>query len=722
MVDLHKLLEQMTLDEKIGQLTQYNAEVFGSYGGDVTGPRTKLDLTEENIRNVGSVLNFASADMMRKIQEEHLAHDRNKIPMLFMMDVIHGYRTIYPIPLALGCSFDTTLVEECSRMAAKEASAGGVQVTFTPMVDYVRDARWGRVMETCGEEAMLNGLMGAAQVRAFQGDDLTNPDNIAACVKHYAAYGGAEAGRDYNTVELSEHVLREYYLPAYKTCIDAGVRMLMPSFNTLNGIPSIANPWLMQTVLKDEWGFDGVVISDYNAVGELLNHGVAADLHEAALRAFQNGCDIEMCSSGYFHHLKELIAEGVFSEQQLDDAVMRVLQLKKDLGLFEDPYRDASVQKAQAVCLTPEHRAIARKAAVKSAVLLKNDGVLPFSADVKRVALIGPFADETSILGTWHCNGGSNKRDIITVRQGIEAALPDAEITVVRGCGNQLNDTDRSGFDEAVAAAKDADIVILCIGEPQLYSGEGASRGDLDVPGVQNDLAKAVVDANPHTAVVLFNGRPLVLTELAKTTPALLEMWMPGTEGGNAVADLLFGKENPAGKLTMSFPKALGQCPIYYNRLNTGRPKPADRDDTYLRFFSNYNGCGNLPLFPFGYGLSYSNFVYETLSLSADTMTANDTLTVTVTVHNDSDRAGFETVQLYMRDVVASVARPVQQLIAFEKVYFEAGERKEITFTVTEPMLRFWNFEQKFVSEAGDFELSVGCADNLILTQTFTLA
>jgi len=721
MVDLKKLLDGMTLDEKIGQLTQYTADVFGSSGGDVTGPRTQLNLTEENIRHVGSVLNFASADMMREIQDEHLAHDRNKIPMLFMMDVIHGYRTIYPIPLALGCSFDTQLVEDCSRMAAKEASAGGVQVTFTPMVDYVRDARWGRVMETCGEEAMINGMMGAAQVRAFQGDDLSNPDNIAACVKHFAAYGGAEGGRDYNTVELSEHVLREYYLPAYKDCIDAGVRMLMPSFNTLNGIPSVANPWLMQTVLKDEWGFDGVVISDYNAVGELIKHGVAEDKKEAAKRAFENGCDIEMCSSGYFHHLKELIETGVFTEAQLDAAVMRVLQLKKDLGLFEDPYRDASNAKAERVCLTPEHRALARKAAAKSAVLLKNEGVLPFSTDVKKVALIGPFADTDAILGMWFCNGNTDKKDIVTVKQGVQAALPDAEITVVRGCGNTLGDTDRGGFDEAVAAATAADIVILCIGEPQSYSGEGASRSDITLPGVQNELVKAVVAANPNTAVLLFNGRPLVLTELAKNAPAILDMWMPGTEGGNAAADLLFGKANPEGKLTMSFPKALGQCPIYYNRLNTGRPKSPAKDDTYIRFCSNYNGCGNLPLFPFGFGLSYSNFKYESLEPDADTLTADGKLNVTVTVHNDSDKAGFETVQLYMHDKVASLARPVQQLIAFEKVYFEAGERKEITFTVTEPMLRFWNFEQKFVSEPGKFELSTGCADNLIHTTVFTL-
>lgn len=719
MVDLKKLLAQMTMEEKIGQLAQYNANVLQDSGAEVTGPRTELGLSGEQLKYVGSVLNFSNSVEVRQIQDKHLAEDRNKIPMVFMMDVIHGFRTIFPLPLAMGCSFDTQLVEECSRMAAKEATAGGVQVTFTPMVDYVRDARWGRVMETCGEDPMLNSMMGAAQVRAFQGGDLSRTENMATCVKHFAAYGGAEAGRDYNTVELSEHVLREFYLPAYKACIDAGAAMVMPSFNTLNGVPSIANSWLMQKLLREEWGFNGVVISDYNAVGELLVHGVAEDRKEAARLAFENGCDMEMCSSTYCHHLRELIEEGVFTEAQLDAAVMRVLELKQRLGLFEDPYHGAAeTAEPENVFLLPESRALVRRAAEDCAVLLKNDGVLPLSENVKKIALIGPMADEHKIIGFWSCNG--RNEESVTVREGIAALLPDAEITVARGCGNAWDDCDRSGFAEAVEAAKNADAVVLCLGEPQDYSGEGNSRIDIILPGVQNELAAAVAAVNPNTAALTFSGRPLNLTALDKTVPAIVHMWFPGTEGGSAAANLLFGRANPSGKLSMSFPKSVGQCPIYYNHANTGRPKKGP-DEVHAGYTSNYIGCGNLPLYAFGHGLSYSSFVYEDLKLSAAEMTADSSIRVEITLYNDSGRAGRETVMLYMRDLVASNARPVQQLIAFEKTELAAHERKTVCFTVTEPMLRFWNNEQKLVSEPGAFELSTGYADHLILTKRFHL-
>ncbi len=719
MINLEKLLAQMTVDEKIGQLAQYNANVFLDTDFDVTGPKTKLGLSDEDITRVGSVLNFKSVDEMREIQKKHLEQDRNKIPMIFMMDVIHGYRTIFPLPIALGCSFDTDLVADCSRMASKEASSGGVQVTFTPMVDYARDARWGRVMETCGEEPMLNGMMGAAQVKAFQGDDLTNPDNIATCVKHFAGYGGAEAGRDYNTVELSEHVLREYYLPAYKACIDAGVTMLMPSFNSLNGIPSTANKWLMNKVLRDEWGFDGVVISDYNAIGELIKHGVAKDEKQAAQMAFECGCHMEMCSSTYCKHLKELIDEGVIDMAQLDDAVMRILKLKQKLGLFEDPYRDASAEKSDKVCLTAENRALVRRAATECAVLLKNDNILPFSDNIKKIAVIGPMADEHEIIGFWACNG--KPEESITVKEGIINALPDAQVVYVKGCGNKWDDTDMSGFDEAVNAAKNADAVLLCIGEPQNYVGEGNCRTDIDLPGVQNELAKAVIDANPNTAVVLFNGRPLTLSKLDKIAPAILDMWFPGTEGGNAVADLVFGKVNPSGKLTMTFPKATGQCPIYYNHASTGRPKPLEKENVHVKYNSNYIDCGNLPLYSFGHGLSYSNFVYESLTLDKTEMDMNSEITVNITIHNNSDIAGKETVQLYIHDLVGSTIRPIQQLIAFEKVEFAPNERKVITFTIKEPMLRIWDAENKYVSEKGEFTVSTGYADHLIFTKNFEL-
>lgn len=719
MKDLKKLLEQMTLEEKIGQLGQYNANLFIQSGADITGPLTQAGLSEEDLKHVGSILNFKNAEEVCAIQDRHLEQDRNKIPMCFMMDVIHGYRTIYPIPLALGCSFDTDMVAECTRMASKEAAASGIQVTFTPMVDYVRDARWGRVMESCGEEPLLNGLMGAAQIKAFQGDGIDKPDNLATCVKHFAAYGGAEAGRDYNTVELSEHTLREFYLPAYKACIDAGVDMLMPSFNVLNGVPAVANSWLMKKILKEEWGADVLVISDYNAVGELLKHGIVDNMKDAAKLAFDNGCHIEMCSSGYIKYLKELIEEGVFTEAQVDEAVMKVLELKDRLGLFEDPYHGASPEKEAAVCLTPENRALVRKAAAECAVLLKNDGILPFSEDVKKVAVIGPFADNHAIKGFWACQG--RDEETVTVKEGIEAMLPNAEVTAVYGCSDKWDELDKSGFEEAVAAAKEADIVVLCLGEPQNYSGEGNSRGDIDLPGVQNELAEEVMKANPNTAAVIFTGRPLAITRLSKTVPAILNMWFPGTEGGSAAADLLFGKMNPSGKLSMTFPQAVGQCPIYYNHLITGRPKAPEMDLIHKGYTSNYIGCGNLPLYSFGHGLSYSNFVYEGLELSKDEFTADEKVTVKITIHNDSARKGKETVMLYMRDLVASNARPVQQLIAFEKVEFEAGERKTIEFTIEEPMLRFWNNEHKFVSEPGKFHISTGYADHLVHTKELVL-
>ena len=719
MANLEKLLGGMTLSEKIGQLAQYNAAVLHSSSADITGPNVRLGLADEDLCKIGSILNFSSPEEVNDIQKKHLEEDRNQIPIVFMMDVIHGCRTIYPIPLALGASFDEEIVKECTDVARKEAAAQGIHVTFTPMVDYVRDARWGRVMETCGEEPLVNSRMGALQVKTFQGDNLKDPENISACVKHFAGYGGAEAGRDYNTVDIAERTLREFYFPAYKACIDAGAKLLMPSFNSLNGIPSTANKWLMNTVLRDEWGYDGVVISDFAAINELIKHGVAADKKEAAKLAFECGCDIEMASSAYYHHLEELLNEGVITMEQIDNAVMNVLKFKDSLGLFENPYRGADAEKAKALAVCPEHRAVVRRAAAGCAVLLKNEGILPLKKDIKRIALIGPFADEHKIIGFWACYG--KNEESVTVLEGIKAAVPSAEVVCVKGCGNLISDLDKSGFDEATRAAKNADAVILCLGEPQDYSGEGNCRTDLTLPGVQEDLAKEIVKANPNTAALLFNGRPLVLTELANTVPALLEMWFPGTEGGNAAADLIFGDANPSGKITMTFPKATGQCPIYYNHPSTGRPKAVSADNERKIYCSSYLDCGNLPLYSFGHGLSYSNFVYEDMKIDKTEMTESGEINVTVTVYNDSDVCGKETVQLYMRDHVASVVRPIQQLIDYKKVAFGARERKEITFTVTEPQLRYWNAENKLVSDAGEFSLYTGYADHLLHEKKFNL-
>lgn len=718
MADVKQILSRMTMEEKIGQLMQHNANMFIDSSAAVTGDNSnKLGLSQEVINTVGSVLNFSSSVEMRAIQDMHLKNDPNKIPMLFMMDVVHGFRTIFPIPLALGCSFDPNLAARCSEMAAEEATAGGVQVTFTPMVDYVRDARWGRVMETCGEEPLLNGMMGAAQIRAFHGKSLSEKTSMATCVKHFAAYGGAEAGRDYNTVELSEHILREYYLPAYKACIDAGADMVMPAFNTLNGIPATVNSWLMKKVLKEEWGFGGIVISDFNAIGDLERHGITNDEKTAARLAFENGCDIEMVSNTYTHCLKELIEEGVFTEEQLDNAVLKVLNLKNDLGMFEDPYHGADMQEDSERFLTPEHRATARKAAEECAVLLKNDGILPLSPEIKKIALIGPFADNHEIIGFWFCSG--KNEESVTVSEGIRAVAPNAEITVTRGCGNLYDDCDRSGFAAAVKAAAAADVVILCLGEPQNYSGEGNSRADITLTGLQEELAAAVANANKNTVALTFSGRPLALTKLEKNVRAILHMWFPGTEGGSAAANLLFGYANPCGKLSMTFPRVVGQCPIYYNHTNTGKPKFFP-DDKHQPYASNYIDCPNSPLYPFGHGLSYSNFKYEKLELSDNVLYNNGSIEVSVTVKNCSDTVGKETVMLYMRDLFASNSRPVQQLIAFEKAEFAADETKTVKFNITAPMLGFWNNENKFVTEDGVFQISTGCADRLILTENLT--
>lgn len=714
-VDLKSLLAKMTIKEKICQLVQLNGIFFAENESEITGPADKLGIDTEDLKFMGTAL---SNDAARRIQEEHLKNDPNKIPMIIMCDVIHGFRTIYPIPLALGCTFDPELVAECSRMAAKETSAAGVHLTFTPMVDYARDARWGRIMETCGEDPYLNGVMGAAQVKAFQGDDLSNPDNIAACVKHFAAYGGAEAGRDYNTVELSEHLLREFYLPAYKACIDAGVVMLMPSFNNLNGVPSTANKWLMQKVLREEWGYEGIVISDYAAVKELIKHGVAADMKEAAELAFSNGCDIEMMSSAYYNHLKELIEEGVFTEEQLDASVMKVLELKKALGLFEDPYRGSSEEKEKALFLCDEHREIVRRAAEESAVLLKNDGILPFSEDVGSIALIGPFADNKTIYGMWSCRG--TEADTVSIREGVEKLLPKATIKYAKGCASEFDALSKDGFAEAVALAKECDVVILCVGENRNYSGEGNSRVDINLPGVQADLVREVVAANPRTAVVLCNGRPLALGAVADEAPAILESWFMGTEAGNAIANLLFGRANPCGKLSTSFPKAVGQCPIYYNRTNTGRWKTKP-EEIHQPYASSYIGCGNLPRFFFGEGLSYTEFAYESMTLDRTEMTKDDVIRVSVTVRNVGERAGKEVVQLYLHDLVSSTVRPIQELIAFEKIALEAGEAKTVVFEIREPMLRLWNPCNEFVSEKGEFTVSVGYADHMKYTETFRL-
>ncbi len=715
---LQALLDSMTIREKVGQLVQCNAGQFIQNDMEITGPEGEMLPAEDLNRVMGSVLTFEDAAQAKALQERHLAADPKKIPLLLMLDVIHGLRTTYPIPLAMGCSFDDDLMAECADMARKESAACGVHVTFNPMVDTARDARWGRILETSSEEPLLNSRMGAAVVRATQGEDLSRPENVACCVKHFAAYGAPEGGRDYNTVDLSERTLREVYLPAYKACLDAGARLIMPSFNALNGIPSVANRWLMNRVLREEWGFKGVVISDYNAVGELVAHGVAENLKDAVRLSMLAGCDIDMVRNAYYLHLEDLVRDGVVPEETLDRAVMRVLKLKNELGLFENPWHGADEEAEKKLYLCPAHREIARRAAEESAVLLKNEGILPLSDRIRKAALIGPFADERHLVGFWSRPGAW--KDAVTLPEGIRALLPDLELIIERGCGAEIGDTDESGIDRAVEAARSAEAVILALGEPENDSGEGRSRATLTLPGPQMTLARRVLAANPNTAVILFNGRPLELTELDALAPAILEMWYPGTEAGNAAARLLFGRANPCGRLSAGMPRSVGQYPMPYNRMNTGRPKPQP-DSQAFPFTSCYLDTPNLPLYSFGYGLSYTTFAYESLTLDRSVMRPEESVRVTIRVRNTGERAGKEVVQLYLRDPVASVVRPVQQLIDYRKISLEPDEAKEVTFTVTEEQLRFWDFDCAWHSEPGTFELSTGYADHLLLTQTFIL-
>lgn len=716
---LKALLSQMTREEKIGQLVQTNGMMFLKDDSELTGPAAELGIDLDYRKNIGSLLNFKNASNAIAIQKKHLEDDRNKIPLLFTMDIIHGCRTIYPIPLALGASFDPELAEECARMAAKEAAADGVHLTFAPMIDLSRDARWGRVMESCGEDAYYNGVMAAAQIRGYKGDDLSSNESIATCAKHFAAYGAGEGGRDYNTAEISEHSMREYFLPAYKACVDAGVDMIMPSFNNVNGVPATANTYLLCDILRDEWGFDGVVNSDYSAIKELIKHGVAKDYKECARLAFSAQCDIDMISPCYVKHLSELIDEGVFTEEELDRSVMRVLRLKDNLGLFDDPYHGANPEKIAKLELCDEHREIARRAAEESAVLLKNDGVLPFSKDVKKIALIGPFADNHEILSWWACRG--KKERSVTVKEGIEALLPNAEVVSLNACSLLFNDTDESGIAEAVELAKNSDIAIICVGENHRYSGEANSRTDISLTKPQKRLVAEISAVQKNSAVLLFGGRPLALTEEDKCAHAILNMFLPGHEGGNAAARLLFGDVNPSGKLSMSFPRAVGQCPIYYNRTATSRP-PIDPDiPTPTNFTSGYIDCGITPLYTFGYGLSYTQFRYDSMTLDTNNMTRDGKIKVSVTVTNVGEREGKEVVQLYLHDLVASTVKPIQEFKAFQKISLAPNKSKTVEFEINEPMLRLWNNKNEFVSELGEFTVSVGYADHFYFTNKFSL-
>lgn len=708
---LQDLLGKMTQAEKIDQLQQLMAAFYSEKAEEKTGPMGDLDLTEENIKNAGSTLGISGAKEAIRVQKSYMENNRLHIPTLLMADIIHGFRTIFPIPLGLGATWDVAAAEKMAEISAKEAAVSGLHVTFSPMVDLVRDPRWGRVMESTGEDPFLNSRFAEAFVKGYQGEDLTHDFmRVAACVKHFAAYGAAIAGRDYNTVNMSERQLRESYLPGYHAAIQAGAKLVMTSFNTVDGIPATGNKWLFRVVLRDDLGFEGTVISDWGAISEMIPHGVAANEKEAAELAIKAGVDIEMMTSTYSHYLAELIAEGRIDAGLVDEAVLRILELKNDLGLFENPYRGADETAEAALILCEDHRQAAREIAEKAIVLLKNEAVLPLKA-TEKVALVGPAAASNDVLGAWSWQG--QKAEAISLSQ---AFAKDQSVV----SGTETFDyftPSEAAVAEALTLAKTADKVIVALGEADWMSGEAASRTDIRLPQAQLDFFKKVLAVNENVIVTLYNGRPLDLREL-DGAKAIVEAWFPGTEAGHALKNILTGAVNPSGRLSMSFPESVGQVPVYYNTDNTGRPYESAPDEKYV---SKYLDCSNYAKYPFGFGLSYSNFNYSQLTLSSDTMTASESLVASVTVTNDSAVAGVETVQLYLRDLVGEVVRPLKELKGFQKVSLAAGESKTVRFTITEDLLRYVHPNQIASSDAGSFTLTIGGSSVSGLSSDFQL-
>lgn len=715
---LMDLVNQMTLEEKVAQLLQLTANFYEGTDaqGQITGPMEEMGITEQSVHASGSILGLSGAQAIMDVQQAYLKTSRLGIPLLFMADVVHGFKTIFPIPLAIGCSWDLELAEKSAEISARESAVSGLHVTFAPMVDLVRDPRWGRVMETTGEDPYLNSLFAAAFVRGYQGDNLTEEvDRLAACVKHFAAYGAAEGGRDYNTVDMSERQLREYYLPAYKAALDAGVEMVMTSFNTVDGIPASGNEKLMRGILRDEWGFDGVIISDWASIREMIAHGAAEDDREAAYRAIRAGVDMEMMTPCYVNHLPDLIQKGEVEERLVDEAVLRILQLKDKLGLFDNPFRAADPVRERDIVFSKEHREVSRELAAKSAVLLKNEEqVLPLQPNAK-VALIGPFAQSEDILGWWSCEGV--KADAVKLGTALQERLPQGTVRTAQG--SDVHTITEKQIATALEVAYQSDVLVLALGEDSEMSGEGGSRTDIRLPEAQLQLVQALKATGKPIASVIFNGRPLDLHGVVQESHAVLEAWFPGSEGGAAIADVLTGAVNPSGRLTMSFPQSVGQVPVYYNHFNTGRP--INPDNTENRYVSKYLDSVNEPLFPFGYGLSYTVFDYGDVEVSAVEMTANSPLTVRVRVTNTGDRHGVETVQLYVRDVSGEVVRPMRELKDYVKLSLAPGESETATFTLTETQLRYHHADLGYRSDRGEFIIMVGPNSRDTQSRTFKL-
>lgn len=709
---VENLMKEMTLEEKVGQLNQYTGDRIQ------TGPTVLSTDKKAEIRagRVGSMLNILGASTTRLMQEEAMK-SRLQIPLLFALDVVHGYRVTFPLPLAEAASWDLPAIERAARIAGAEASAAGIHWTFAPMVDIGRDPRWGRVMEGAGEDTYLGSLIAGARVRGFQGEKIGDTDAVLACAKHFAGYGASQAGRDYHSTDISDRTLWEVYLPPFKAAVDAGIHTFMTGFNDLNGVPATGNTYLFRDILKGKWNFQGAVVSDWGAVGEMIPHGFCADGVEATKKAMIAGCDIDMESRCYTRHLSKLVEGGVVPQALVDDAVRRVLTLKFDLGLFEDPYRFCDENREKKVLTNPTHRVFAKEIAEKSIVLLKNEQhTLPLNKQ-KRIALIGPLGQsKADMKGFWAISWDDN--ELISPYEGLVKRAPKGTtVSYTKGCN--INDDDRSGFTAAVAAAKQADVVVMAIGEAHDMSGEAKSRSNISIPGVQEELIKVVKATGKPVVVLLMAGRPMVFNWTADNADAILYTWWLGSEAGNAIASVLYGDYNPSGKLPMTFPRSVGQIPIYYNMKNTGRPTP---DDNKISYGSAYLDIQNSPRYAFGHGLSYTTFEYTDLQLSATQLNSGETLRATCTVKNTGQYIGEEVVQLYLRDMSASVTRPVKELKGFKKIKLAPGSSVQVTFEIGKEELSFYDLKMNWIVEPGTFNLMFGTSsDKILLEQKFEI-
>ncbi|MBB3697084.1 glycoside hydrolase family 3 C-terminal domain-containing protein [Flammeovirga yaeyamensis] len=710
--DVEKLLKKMTLEEKVGQMTQFTSS------SDVTGPTLRGNV-EKDVKagHVGSLFNAVSADYTRKLQKMAVEETRLGIPLLFGYDVIHGFKTIFPIPLGEASSFDLELMQDAARVAAEEASAAGIHWTFAPMVDVSRDPRWGRVMEGAGEDTYYNSEVAKARVKGFQGDDLAATNTVLACAKHFLAYGAPQGGRDYHTVDMSLQTLHDVYLPPFKACVDAGVETFMTSFNEINGTPSTANPYLFKDILRDQWDFEGVVVTDYTAINELIPHGIAGDLPTAGQLALNAGIDMDMEGDVFLSTLVQSVKDGKVSEKDIDHAVRRILLVKFKLGLFDDPYRYCDAEREKSVTLSQDFKNRARKAAQRSIVLLKNENqILPLTLNnTKKIALIGPLAkSKKDVLGGWKAKGSPKQAK--SLFEGMKAATKDkAELLYAKGC--KMSGADTTGFAEALEVAQQSDVVVLAIGEPRTISGEAKSRSDINIPGVQTELLAHLKQAGKPIVVVLMNGRPLTLEREDELADALLETWHLGTMAGPAIADVIFGKYNPSGKLPMSFPRNVGQIPIFYNAKNTGRPFDPEKPSGYK---SNYLDVPNTPLYAFGYGLSYTEFAYGDIKLSAETM-EDQPITASIEVTNTGDYDGEEVVQLYIQDLIGKSTRPLKEMKGFEKIFLKKGETKTVTFTIAKEALTYHRWDMSEGVEAGDFNVYIGTSSDNVKQASFKL-